>query len=128
MNFDGGGNSKLTSKATHTVNVGDNASINVGTAEKGKSAPSFLTMDSAGNIKLKGSSSIRLEIDDKTYIELTSDNVMIKAATVSVVGTTSAAIGSDEGASKGLKADNTGVTIKGGGLNVTINGKNVNIN
>ena len=50
MNFDGDGNSKLTSKATHTVNAGDNASINVGTAEKGKSAPSCLTMDSAGNI------------------------------------------------------------------------------
>ena len=128
MNFDGDGNSKLTSKSTHTVNAGDNASINVGTAEKGKSAPSCLTMDSAGNIKLKGSTNIRLEIDENTYIDLTSGKITIKAATVSVVGTTSAAIGSDEGASKGLKADNTGVTIKGGGLNVTINGKNVNIN
>ena len=128
MNFDGDGNSKLTSKATHTVNAGDNASINVGTAEKGQSAPSCLRMDSAGNIKLKGSSNIRLEIDENTYIDLTSGKIIIKAATVSVVGTTSAAIGSDEGTSKGLKADNTGVTIKGGGLNVTINGKNVNIN
>lgn len=128
MNFDGAGNSTLNAKATHTVNAGDNASINVGTAEKGQSAPSFLTMDSAGNITLKSSSSIRLSIDDKTCIELTSDKVTIKAATVSVVGTTSAAIGSDEGASKGLKADAIGVTINGGGLDVTINGENVNIN
>ena len=128
MNFDGGGNSKLTSKATHTVNVGDNASINVGAAEKGQSAPSCLTMDSAGNIKLKGSTNIRLEIDKDTYIDLTSGKITIKAATVSVVGTTSAAIGSDEGASKGLKADAIGVTINGGGLDVTINGENVNIN
>ena len=128
MTFDGAGNSTLKAKATHTVNAGDNASINVGAAEKGQSAPSCLTMDSAGNIKLKGSTNIRLEIDEDTYIDLTSGKITIKAATVSVVGTTSAAIGSDEGASKGLKADNTGVTIKGGGLNVTINGENVNIN
>ena len=128
MNFDGAGNSTLNAKATHSVNVGDNASINVGTAKKGESAPSCLTMDSAGNIKLKGSSNIRLEIDENTYIDLTSGKVTIKAATVSVVGTTSAAIGSDEGASKGLKADEAGVTIKGGGLDITINGKNVNIN
>ena len=128
MTFDGAGNSTLNAKATHSVNVGDNASINVGAAEKGQSAPSCLTMDSAGNIKLKGSTNIRLEIDNDTYIDLTSGKITIKAATVSVVGTTSAAIGSDEGASKGLKADNTGVTIKGGGLNVTINGENVNIN
>ena len=128
MTFDGAGNYTLNAKATHSVNVGDNASINVGAAEKGQSAPSCLTMDSAGNIKLKGSTNIRLEIDEDTYIDLTSGKITIKAATVSVVGTTSAAIGSDEGASKGLKADNTGVTIKGGGLNVTINGENVNIN
>ena len=128
MTFDGAGNSTLNAKATHSVNAGDNASINVGAAEKGQSAPSCLTMDSAGNIKLKGSTNIRLEIDKDTYIDLTSGKITIKAATVSVVGTTSAAIGSDEGASKGLKADNTGVTIKGGGLNVTINGENVNIN
>lgn len=64
----------------------------------------------------------------KILIDLTSGKITIKAATVSVVGTTSAAIGSDEGASKGLKADNTGVTIEGGGLNVTIKGGNVNIN
>ena len=128
MNFDDAGNSTLNAKATHSVNVGDNASINVGTAKKGESAPSCLTMDSAGNIKLKGSSNIRLEIDENTYIDLTSGKVTIKAATVSVVGTTSAAIGSDEGASKGLKADEAGVTIKGGGLDITINGKNVNIN
>ncbi|WP_449030542.1 type VI secretion system Vgr family protein [Prevotella melaninogenica] len=128
MNFDGAGNYTLNAKATHSVNAGDNASINVGAAEKGQSAPSCLTMDSAGNIKLKGSTNIRLEIDEDTYIDLTSGKITIKAATVSVVGTTSAAIGSDEGASKGLKADNTGVTIKGGGLNVTINGENVNIN
>jgi len=128
MTFDGAGNYTLNAKATHSVNVGDNASINVGAAEKGQSAPSCLTMDSAGNIKLKGSTNIRLEIDEDTYIDLTSGKITIKAATVSVVGTTSAAIGSDEGASKGLKADTTGVTIEGGGLNVTIKGENVNIN
>nr|WP_257880981.1 phage baseplate assembly protein V [Prevotella melaninogenica] len=128
MTFDGAGNSTLNAKATHSVNVGDNASINVGTAKKGEGAPSCLTMDSAGNIKLKGSSNIRLEIDENTYIDLTSGKVTIKAATVSVVGTTSAAIGSDEGASKGVKADEAGVTIKGGGLDITINGENVNIN
>ena len=44
-----------------------------------------------------------MEIDEDTYIDLTSGKITIKAATVSVVGTTSAAIGSDEGASKGLE-------------------------
>ena len=72
MTFDGAGNYTLNAKATHSVNVGDNASINVGAAEKGQSAPSCLTMDSAGNIKLKGSTNIRLEIDEDTYIDLTS--------------------------------------------------------
>ena len=93
MTFDGAGNSTLNAKATHSVNVGDNASINVGTAEKGQSAPSCLTMDSAGNIKLNGTSNIHLEVDENTYIDLTPGHITINAAAVSVIGTDSAVIG-----------------------------------
>ena len=93
MNFDGAGNSTLNAKATHSVNVGDNASINVGTAKKGESAPSCLTMDSAGNIKLNGTSNIHLEVDENTYIDLTPGHITINAAAVSVIGTDSAVIG-----------------------------------
>ena len=92
MNFDGAGNSTLSSNDSHTIEAGSNASINVGGA-KGGGAPSFLTMGSDGSIKLKGSSSIRLEIDDGTYISLTPGNVKIMADKVSVVGATSAVIG-----------------------------------
>lgn len=79
---------------------------------------------------------IRLEIYDdesenagnNTFIELGKDGIKISSKNVFVVGTESAVIGSDESASRGLKADNQGVNIKVNGSDITIEGDNVNIN
>ena len=111
MNFDGGGNSKLTSKATHSVNAGSNASINVG---KGKSV---LEMSSGGNIKLKGKSTITLSVGsseiiiDNTSITLKSENIYVKGTSQTVVGPN----------------ENLGVTVSADGP-VDIVGTPVNIN
>ena len=136
MTFDGAGNATLNSNTSHTINAGSNVSINVGSTENGGSARSCLTMSSVGNITLGSSSMIRLEIYDdesenagnNTFIELGKDGIKISSKNVFVVGTESAVIGSDESASRGLKADNQGVNIKVNGSDITIEGDNVNIN
>ena len=111
MNFDGGGNSKLTSKATHSVNAGSNASINVG---KGKC---LLNMDSAGNITLDGNSTITLSVKSSKII-INESSITLESPNIYVKGTTQTVVGPNE---------NLGVTVSADGP-VDIVGNPVNIN
>ena len=146
MTFDGAGNATTNAKTSYTVNTGENASINVGSVKESESAPAYLTMNSGGKVTLNGTSNIHLAVDENTYIDLTPGCITINAATVSIIGTDSAVIGTNKAEkspstgttnsdnknkivlTRGLEVENNGVTVKGGTLNVTINGGEVNIN
>ena len=111
MNFDGAGNSTLKAKATHSVNAGSNASINVG---KGKSV---LEMSSGGNIKLKGESTITLSVGSSEII-IANTSITLKSENIYVKGTSQSVIGPNM---------EKGVKVEGGG-SVDIVGEPVNIN
>ena len=111
MNFDGAGNSTLNAKATHSVNAGSNASVNVG---KGVC---LLNMDSGGNITLDGNSTITIKVgSSKITIDTTS--ITVEAANVNVKGKTRTVVG---------PSADLGVTVSAGGP-VDIVGTPVNIN
>ena len=111
MNFDGAGNSTLNAKATHSVNAGSNASINVG---KGKC---LLNMDSAGNITLDGNSTITLSVKSSKII-INESSITLESPNIYVKGTTQTVVGPNE---------NLGVTVSADGP-VDIVGNPVNIN
>ena len=111
MNFDGGGNSTLKAKATHSVSAGNNASVNVG---KGKC---LLNMDSAGNITLDGNSTITLSVKSSKII-INESSITLESPNIYVKGTTQTVVGPDE---------NLGVTVSADGP-VDIVGNPVNIN
>ena len=111
MNFDGGGNSTLNAKATHSVSAGNNASVNVG---KGKC---LLNMDSAGNITLDGNSTITLSVKSSKII-INESSITLESPNIYVKGTTQTVVGPNE---------NLGVTVSADGL-VDIVGSPVNIN
>ncbi|QUB91507.1 type VI secretion system Vgr family protein [Prevotella denticola] len=111
MNFDGAGNSTLNANATHSVNAGSNASVNVG---KGVC---LLNMDSGGNITLDGNSTITIKVgSSKITIDTTS--ITVEAANVNVKGKTRTVVG---------PSADLGVTVSAGGP-VDVVGTPVNIN
>ena len=73
MNFDGGGNQTLATKASATTTVGKDASV--------------LRMDKDGVIKLSGHNNIKLEIDKNTYIEMSAGKISLHAENIECDGT-----------------------------------------
>ena len=120
MNFDGGGNQTLATKASATTTVGKDASV--------------LRMDKDGNIDLSGHTKVRIAINDSTYIQLTDGEIDIISPVIKVIGSSVTQIANTNGEDTGVIV-NTDVTIKNienvninGNKDITINGKNVNIN
>ena len=110
MNFDGGGNSTLKAKATHSVSAGNNASVNVG---KGKC---LLNMDSAGNITLDGNSTITLSVKSSKII-INESSITLESPNIYVNGSTKTEIKKGED-SKMLVQDDI---ILSGDSNIIIN-------
>ena len=110
MNFDGGGNSTLNAKATHSVSAGNNASVNVG---KGKC---LLNMDSAGNITLDGNSTITLSVKSSKII-INESSITLESPNIYVNGSTKTEIKKGED-SKMLVQDDI---ILSGDSNIIIN-------
>ena len=73
MNFDGGGNQTLATKASATTTVGKDASV--------------LRMDKDGVIKLSGHKKIKLKIDENTYIEMSTGKISLHAENIECEGT-----------------------------------------
>ena len=110
MNFDGGGNSTLNAKATHSVSAGNNASVNVG---KGVC---LLNMDSAGNITLDGNSTITLSVKSSKII-INESSITLESPNIYVNGSTKTEIKKGED-SKMLVQDDI---ILSGDSNIIIN-------
>ena len=113
MNFDGGGNQTLATKASATTTVGKDASV--------------LRMDKDGNIDLSGHTKVRIAINDNTYIQLTDGEIDIISPVIKVIASDVTQIANTNGEDTGVIV-NTDVSIKNV-ENVNINGnKDVNIN
>ena len=92
MNFDGGGNQTLATKASATTTVGKDASV--------------LRMDKDGNIVLRADTQITFEID-KSKIIITKDKITLESSEIEVNGTTSATVNSPS------------INMQGGTTNIT---------
>ncbi len=92
MNFDGGGNQTLATKASATTTVGKDASL--------------LQMDKDGNIELKANTKITLTIEGSKII-ITKDKITLESPEIEVNGTTSATVNSPS------------INMQGGTTNIT---------
>ena len=112
MNFDGGGNQTLATKASATTTVGKDASV--------------LRMDKDGIIDLSGHTKVRIAINDSTYIQLTDGEIDIVSPIIKVIGSSVTQIANTDGEDTGVIV-NSDVTINNVG-NVNINSnEDVNI-
>ena len=92
MNFDGGGNQTLATKASATTTVGKDASL--------------LQMDKDGNIELKANTKITLTIEGSKII-ITKDKITLESSEIEVNGTTSTTVNSPS------------INMQGGTTNIT---------
>ncbi|MCQ9637709.1 phage baseplate assembly protein V [Chryseobacterium sp. WG23] len=120
MFFDGAGNAETNTNNNKTVTVGnDNTktvknknTTNVGckhTTNVGE-GQSILTMGNDGVIDLKGAEKVTLKVGSSS-IEITKDQITVKADTVNIEGVSITNVGKAKG-SPGMVVDNN-VTIKG---------------
>jgi type VI secretion system secreted protein VgrG len=77
--MDGAGNIVTNANNTSTLNAGSKVALNAG-AEEGAPAPSFVTMDSAGNIEINGKTSITIKVGGNVITMAAEGDIATMAA------------------------------------------------